>query len=89
MKKSTIFALAIYFIAFALPIIGMMNCSGWNEGSMAVKSCAVDSPFLRSYANFYYGWLLLSAFMIGAPILAYGGIIVFITRFISKKFIKN
>ncbi len=59
------------------PIVLMGNCSGWNEGSMQVASCTVDFPLAWSLANLLYGVLLLSAFMLGLPILAYVLVCVF------------
>ncbi len=85
MNRSKKVTLGIYFFAFVLPILGMMNCSGWNEGSMVVESCIIDGTIFRAYADFYYGWLLISAFMAGAPILIFIGIVVFLTKLISKR----
>jgi len=62
---------AIWLGFVLVPVMAMGNCSGWNEGSMAVASCAIDTPFLRELANFYYGYLLLSAFTLGVPIFIY------------------
>jgi hypothetical protein len=89
MNRSKKITLSIYFIAFALPILGMMNCSGWDEGSMTVESCMIDGAIFRAYADFYYGWLLISAFMVGAPILLFIGIVVFLTKLITKRIDKT
>lgn len=48
-----------------------MNCSGWNEGSMKVNSCVVDFSPLRTYANYYYGFIVISAFLGFLPIIVY------------------
>lgn len=96
MKKSKkiilikiILILAIFFIAFILPILGMRNCSGWNEGSMAVTSCTIDGNIFREYANFYYGLLLISAFMMLIPAVIYVGVVIFFTKLILKLFDKT
>jgi len=83
MKKSEKISLAIYFIAFVLPILGMMNCSGWNEGSMAVKSCVIDGNIFREYAEFYSGFLFISVFMMLIPVVIYAGVVIVVTELIS------
>lgn len=83
--NTVIFALVLLF-GFALPILGMMNCSGWNEGSGAVYSCLfLDSGFTRAYANFYYGLLLLSAFALLIPFVIYAYLVVGLGNYLSKK----
>jgi len=84
MKLSKKIALAIYFIALVLPIIGMMNCSGFDEGSMVVKSCVVDGSIFRAYASFYYGWLLIFAFAGFIPVLMYIGVVIIFAKIVSK-----
>jgi hypothetical protein len=69
---------------FIIPILGMMNCSGWNEGSMTVESCLIDAPLFRDYANLYYNFMLFSALMGGIPIIIY----VFLV-FLVVKLYKN
>jgi hypothetical protein len=68
--------LAVALLLFLGPIVTMMNCSGWNEGSMKVARCAVDFPLARSLADTFYGIVLFSAFILGLPILAYVGVCV-------------
>lgn len=60
-----------YFLFFVCPVLGMMNCQGWNSGSMAVKSCVVNIGLLQVYANFYYGLLLMSSFALLIPLIIY------------------
>lgn len=84
MSKRKILALCIYFIGLILPILGVLNCSGWDEGSMQVQSCYIDSEFIRSYANFYYALLIYSAFIMLIPIIIYIGIIVLIAKYLPK-----
>lgn len=59
-----------------IPLAGMMQCQGWNEGSMEVQSCLIDTSFTREYANAlygvavlfpFYGWFLyaLNRFLVG------------------------
>ena len=62
----------LIWLAFLLvPIFAMGNCGGWNEGSMTVANCVVDTPFLRDLADSFYGFALLSAFTLGVPVLIY------------------
>jgi hypothetical protein len=49
----------------------------------------IDGAIFRAYADFYYGWLLISAFMVGAPILLFIGIVVFLTKLITKRIDKT
>jgi len=67
------------------PVAIMGNCSGWNEGSMQVASCVVDVAPLRHLADLLYGWVLLSAFLLGLPILVYVGVALAITRVVAVK----
>ncbi len=89
MKKSKKITLIIYFVAFVLPILGMMNCSGWDEGSMTVSSCIIDGIICRGYANFYYALLLFSSFALLIPVGIYAGIVIFFTKLISKRIDKT
>jgi uncharacterized membrane protein len=82
MKMSKKITLAVYFIAFVLPILGMMNCPGWNEGS-GVQSCIIDGNIFREYAELYYGLLLLSAFLMLIPVIIYVGFVIAVTKLIS------
>jgi len=75
----------IFFIAFVLPLLGMANCNGWNEGTMTVKSCVIDGQLFRGYANVYYAFLLMSAFTVFIPIYLY----VRFFLFLSKRFDKT
>lgn len=68
--------LIISFCGFVLPILAMVNCLGWNEGSMSVSGCVVDFPFARAYADVYYGLLLFSAFMLLMPLGVYVAFVV-------------
>lgn len=73
-----------YFVFFALPFLGMLNCEGWNEGSMKVSSCYVDSEFLRFFAELFYGLLLLSAFTLFVPFFVYAGVVIAVTELVVK-----
>jgi hypothetical protein len=85
MKKSRLFTLVIFSLAFLLPILGMLNCSGWNEGTGHVENCLIDAPFLRAYADFYYSFIVISAFVGFLPVGLYILVIVLITKFIAKR----
>ena len=87
--KAKIFGISVLFIAFVLPFIGMKNCSGYDEGSMQVESCVIESPVLKNYAEFYYDLVLLTAFtgfpgiiyISGVAIIIWGGQKVIIKYF--------
>ena len=77
--------ISLFFLfGVILPILGMMNCSGWNEGSGTVSKCLISGGFMIGYANFYYGLMLLSAFMFLIPLVVYVAILLFLYSRISK-----
>jgi len=88
MNRKRVFTLVTYMVAFLLPILGMMNCSGFNAANGAVQECYIDASFLRSYANFHYGWIMISSFIFFLPIIIYIilviGLVRMINRFIRK-----
>jgi len=85
--KKNLLRFLIYFIAFILPILGMINCSGWSEGTMEVSYCVKGGMFSKIYANFYYSLIFYSAFMLLIPLVIYiGGIIFFIEKIFLKFF---
>ena len=70
----------------------MLNCSGWSTIDGKVSSCIIDGEVFREFANACYGFILLSAFMLGLPLILYlGGIIatteamIFLTTKINVK----
>lgn len=85
MKASMKFTLASYCIAFVLPILGTLNCSGWNEGTMSVKKCLIPGKIFVDYANYVYEWLLISAFLAFIPVVLYVAAVIFFTRWFSKQ----
>lgn len=53
----------VFFFGIVLPILGMLQCSGWNEAGTGELSChVIDTSFARSYADACYGWVLMFAF---------------------------
>ena len=88
MTKKTIILFIILFIGLVLPILGLYNCSGFNSGNMSVQSCIIDNNFSRQYADFYYGLITISSYVLFVPVLFYIGFVVFIANFISKRFFK-
>jgi hypothetical protein len=79
----TLIAFAIVFGAgIGLPVLALFNCSGWNEGSMRVATCIVDTPALRDWAEILYGFLLLASFMGGIPLLIYLVMLIAVALFI-------
>ena len=82
--------ISLFFLfGVILPILGMMNCSGWNEGSGTVASCLIGGGFMAVYANFYYGFMLISAFALLIPLIIYISILIFLHSFISKRTAKS
>lgn len=71
MKSKYIIRIVSYSILFVLPYLGMTNCEGWNEGSMEVACCTIDSKILRAYADFYFSFIVLSSFMLLIPVVVY------------------
>ena len=71
MNKRTLVKLVCYFIGFILPILAMYNCTGFNAGNGTVTDCVIDAPFIREYANFYFGWITISSFMFFIPVIIY------------------
>jgi len=85
--------LLVFSLCVLLPILAMLNCEGWNEGSGTCTACLIDTPFLRGVAESLYGWLLLSAFTLGLPIFVYlflglliAKVIVLIAKVIGRRF---
>jgi len=75
---------SIVIVLFLGPIAIMGNCSGWNEGSMKVAACTLDSRLLRDLADLLYGVVLISAFILGLPILLYIAIGVAVTMAVNR-----
>jgi len=86
MTKKTIAKIFVYFIGLVMPILAMLNCNGFDGGNMKVSHCFIDSSLIRSYADFYFGWLLISSFMVFIPVIIYVGIVVLVAKYFSKVF---
>ena len=65
-----------YTIAFGVPVLLMMNCTGWNAGRGEVSSCFLDGYIFKEIANFLYTVVFFSAFALLLPILLYMGLII-------------
>jgi len=80
---STVFysKLLIFFIAFAMPTIAMSFCTGWNAGSMS-SNCVFKSKFFKEYADAYYGFIFVSSFAMGIPIVLYFAVVIGVTNWI-------
>ena len=61
MTKTTITRLMTYFIFIGLPILAMMNCSGWGANDGTVNSCFFEGKFFRIIANFLYNTIYFSS----------------------------
>lgn len=77
-----------YILFLVCPVLGMMNCQGWNEGSMAVKSCVVNIGLLQVYANFYYALLLISSFALLIPLIIYVAVAVWLSEIFGRQMAK-
>ena len=77
--------LPFYSLFFVFPVLGMMNCNGWNEGSMTAQKCLIDSSFLHAYADFYYALILFSAFSLLIPLLSYVAIAIALSEILGRK----
>lgn len=91
MKIRNIVRIIVYLIAIIIPILAMLNCSGWSTRNMEVDQCIVDTAFLRELSNNSYNALFFSCYMFGLPIALYAIIVVSLTElpiYISTK-VKN
>ncbi|WP_137221143.1 hypothetical protein [Shewanella sp. MEBiC00475] len=76
MKKSMKARVFIYFCAFILPILFILNCEGWDAGGMSVSSCTIENFIFIEAANFVIGLLFFSSFMAFIPVLIYIFIVI-------------
>jgi hypothetical protein len=73
----------VIFFGIILPILGMFQCHGWNEGFGAknMKCYVLNGPLGRGYADFWYGFVLVGAFSGGILFLLYGLCLYGMTKF--------
>ncbi|WP_020681020.1 hypothetical protein [Marinobacterium rhizophilum] len=76
----------LYGVGFLLPMLALFGCDGFNEGSMKVSSCFIGFSAFEDFANAVYGFVLVSAFMLGIPILLYIGAVVLVTEIMARAF---
>ncbi len=84
MRKLPAIPVVVTAIGILLPILAMLNCSGWNEGSGMVKACVIDGPLFRSAANFAYGFVVISVFIGFIPVFLYIAIVFFASMGIAR-----
>ncbi|AYJ78062.1 hypothetical protein [Aliarcobacter cryaerophilus] len=87
MKKVNIFRITIYSLIVFIPLLAMLNCSGWSTSDMEVSRCYIDFEILREFSNYCYTWFHLSAFVAFFPIILFYTVIVVTTEvllFIAK-----
>jgi hypothetical protein len=77
--------LPFYSLFFIFPVLGMMNCQGWNEGSMSSETCLINSSLLQAYADFYYALILFSSFMLLLPLVVYIVIAIWLSEVFGRK----
>ena len=53
------------------PLLLILNCSGYNEGTGVVTSCHVDTPLARELASDIDTLLVIMAFVAELPLLVY------------------
>jgi hypothetical protein len=72
----------VLFLGIVLPILGMLQCEGWNEGQMDenMKCRLFNGPLARSYANFCFFWLTMAAFSGGLYLIPYIILIIVVKR---------
>ena len=83
------YRVAAYFLAFVLPILFMMNCSGWNAGSVSVRSCYFENELMIEAANMVIGFLFISSFMGFLPIVVYALVVIGVIELIIVGICKN
>ncbi|SCM67175.1 hypothetical protein SAMN05421764_11047 [Donghicola eburneus] len=69
--RTLVIFLIVFGAGIGIPILALFNCGGWNEGTMQVAYCVVDTPDLRFVAEVVYAVVLLSSFTLGLPIFVY------------------
>lgn len=65
-------------------MLALFGCDGFNEGTMKVSNCFIGFSAFEEYANVVFGFLLVSAFILGIPILIYVGAVVLVTEIIAR-----
>ena len=80
MRKSQVIRIAIYLLAILIPILSMVNCTGWGTNDMKVDHCYIDTPALRELSQNSYAFLFFSSFMFGLPIGLYVGAVFLIVE---------
>ena len=83
MSKRLSIKLVIYFIGFVLPILGMLNCSGFSL-DYSVSECYIDIGFTRAYAVFYYSLITIAPLIYFIPYVIYIAIVVILAHVISR-----
>ncbi len=81
--------LIVIVLGIVFPILGMSNCEFENAATMAVKNCHFDHPVLAAYAEFYWGWFMLSPMMLFLPIIAYLFFLKWIYKFLGTIFTRH
>lgn len=61
----------LYFIAFILPILGMMNCEFVFSVRMSASNCLIDTDLFKSYAHLYYNLAIGSIWNRFLPLILY------------------
>lgn len=72
-----------FFLIVLTNILFLENTTGWNEGSMSGSSYVI--PFFQYITDWLYGFLLVSAFIGGIPVIVYLLFIYSIVLFFCKR----
>ncbi|OUR59791.1 hypothetical protein A9Q74_16245 [Colwellia sp. 39_35_sub15_T18] len=85
MTKAKYGRLAVYFLAFVLPALSMLNCSvRYNGSSMYTKDCTVELSILMEVAEITGAVVMFSSYLAFIPILIYCFCVIIPTELIVK-----
>ena len=84
-KSKIVFVTIMYFYAFVVPIISIMNCSKWPFIlGLTELNCLINYDLIRIIEEYVNGYIYMSSFHGYLPILAYILIVILITYFGTK-----
>jgi hypothetical protein len=86
----------MYFIFYGIPVLGILSCLDWYEGSIVVGQCVIGGHVFTSYDVYYgflfYGFVLGGVFLpfiIVELVLMLGDVILWILQYMKRKRQKN
>ena len=63
--------LALWAIAFGLPLFALDACKGWNAGDGRTRSCDPDWPWLYELSDGTNMFMMVSSFTVLLPLVFY------------------